>query len=686
MKKLLSFYFIPLIVLLFASACNKDKPSPDEKPISQIVEMQNERLKSVLTTAMVETFLHGHILDESGNPLSGVIVTTNGMSKITDGDGYFVFSNIMLNKDYAVVHATKMDYFEGIRTFTPSENAMNKIEIILQAKGTPKTINASDGGALNFEGDKVKLNFPVGSIADKDGKVYSGNVKVYVRYINPEIENFGSTMPGNLTGLQTDNELTGMISYGMANVELRDNSNNLLQIAGGKTVTVTMPAILDAPVDMPIWHFNEKYGVWVEIGKATKSGGSYTFEANHFSTWNLDISVEKRISRSVVKITSGGKPLSNQKINIYSANFGSFYKTVFTDNNGAINLLRFPSQIGIRVIDCQNIDAITTLSEDSTITLTISPINRAKNYQLSGTVKSCINVYKNTFFRMEGLINKKIAFSGKTDANGKYTSSAILCDITAGSKTQIIATVFTSENTIKKDTFEITFSGAIINTDIDFCETVETEVGEVTDVEGNTYSTIVIGAQIWMAENLRVSKYNDNTAIQNVTDNYTWKYLTSGAWCYNDNTINNNAIYGKLYNWYAVNTGKLCPKGWHIPNDEEWNELGNYLYTNFGSNVGIQMKSVGNSTDNTGLWTKYDESKEGTNESGFSGLPGGYRYDEGFYAIGNGGYWWSATEYGTGTNYAKYRSLLYNNSDLNGITSDSYSPKINGISCRCIKD
>src|SRR5574344_1985932 len=143
----------------------------------------------------------------------------------------------------------------------------------------------------------------------------------------------------------------------------------------------------------------------------------------------------------------------------------------------------------------------------------------------------------------------------------------------------------------QNDTMYIMKSGAIVgqynvNTEVDsiifYKPTLEGNItyGSITDIDGNTYKTVTIGTQTWMAENLKVTKYNDGIAIPNVTDATAWSELTTGALCDYDNTPSNSETYGKLYNWYAVNTGKLCPTGWHVPSDAEWTILENYLIAN----------------------------------------------------------------------------------------------------------
>ena len=200
---------------------------------------------------------------------------------------------------------------------------------------------------------------------------------------------------------------------------------------------------------------------------------------------------------------------------------------------------------------------------------------------------------------------------------------------------------------------------------------------EIKDIEGNLYKTVTIGTQQWMAENLKVSKYSDGTTIPNITDNTQWQNNTTGAWSYYNNDLTNNAKYGKLYNWYAVskttNGNKIvCPTGWHVPTDAEWTVLTDYLG---GGNVaGGKLKEVG--TTNWKIPNTDD-----TNTSLFTGLPGGSRYSDGDYiGVGEGGVWWSSTEYVT--DYAWSRDLY--NDDGSAFRSGN-SEKI-GLSVRCLRD
>lgn len=195
----------------------------------------------------------------------------------------------------------------------------------------------------------------------------------------------------------------------------------------------------------------------------------------------------------------------------------------------------------------------------------------------------------------------------------------------------------------------------------------------VKDVDGNVYHTVTIGTQVWMAENLKTTRYNDGTLIPVVTDNLYWSRLTSGACRDYDNTPDSSRIYGKLYNWYAVNDArKLAPAGWHVPSDEEWVILLTYLG---GENVaGGKLKET-----DTAHWASPNVGA--TNESGFTALPGGCRdFDGSFYFIRQNGYFWSSSEWNTPSAY--YRFMFYNAAHVAWL---AYS-KTQGLSVRCVKN
>ena len=215
----------------------------------------------------------------------------------------------------------------------------------------------------------------------------------------------------------------------------------------------------------------------------------------------------------------------------------------------------------------------------------------------------------------------------------------------------------------------------------------------VTDADGNVYTTVKIGNQVWTVENLKTTKYNDGAPIPLITERSEWiAYGDSAkpAYCWYENDTNNKGKYGALYNWFAVSSGKLALRGWHVPTDSEWTELEKYVMKN-GRNRDTTKE--GNTTAKAmAAKTDWVSNKEpGTigndlsknNRCGFSALPGGFRIDRGdFYDIGFHGYWWSATEYDS--SFVWRRSLYYNKS--NRIRCYGTLRKGSGFSVRLVKD
>ena len=212
---------------------------------------------------------------------------------------------------------------------------------------------------------------------------------------------------------------------------------------------------------------------------------------------------------------------------------------------------------------------------------------------------------------------------------------------------------------------------------------LKTFTGTVTDIDLNVYNTVTIGSQVWMAENLKTTKYDDGTAIPNVTVDAEWDALITGAYSDYGNNPANSSTYGRLYNWYAVdnndstkvasNGGKnVCPTSWHVPSDAEWATLTDYL--GGLSIAGGKLKE----TDTT-HWLSPNTGA--TNESGFTAVPGGARNHGGSYGeVGLSGYWWNSEEAFTTNAWSRF--LYYDYTYISRYDSG----KRYGFSVRCIKD
>jgi uncharacterized protein (TIGR02145 family) len=194
----------------------------------------------------------------------------------------------------------------------------------------------------------------------------------------------------------------------------------------------------------------------------------------------------------------------------------------------------------------------------------------------------------------------------------------------------------------------------------------------ISDVENNHYRIVQIGTQVWMAENLRTTKFNDGTTILYVPDQQAWGDLLRDGYCWYNNDVTNKIPYGAMYNWYAVTSLNFTPPGWHIPTDVEWNTLTKFLG---GATIaGGKLKETGTvhwASPNTGA----------TNSTGFNALPGGARGNDGvFYIQTQYGYYWSSADSSPTQAWGTVFSYMDATDNL-----DPYDMK-SGFSVRCIRN
>jgi uncharacterized protein (TIGR02145 family) len=195
------------------------------------------------------------------------------------------------------------------------------------------------------------------------------------------------------------------------------------------------------------------------------------------------------------------------------------------------------------------------------------------------------------------------------------------------------------------------------------------DVPTVQDLDGNTYNTVQIGSQCWMRENLRTAQFKTGEDILVISDEEQWINNNTGAMSYYDNDAANAATFGALYNGFAVRTGNLCPEGWHVPSDAEWNTLAQFL--GGADAAGYQLKALF-------YWLE----NNANNHSSFTAYPAGARSgfpEASFFDMGRVAYFWSSTEASFGNNA---RTLIWNIREL----GSSYFQRSIGLSVRCVKD
>jgi uncharacterized protein (TIGR02145 family) len=296
-------------------------------------------------------------------------------------------------------------------------------------------------------------------------------------------------------------------------------------------------------------------------------------------------------------------------------------------------------------------------------------------------------------------------FSEKLFSNGKYNETAIIARVsnnvlTVAEKKYIqdskgvkanVDMVYNAGERLKYTA--VSGNNSTVMTDIPVADkTVTFTFTECKDGDNNYYPVVQINTQLWMADNLKTTKFKNGTdIIPLVPDNTAWSNLRTPGYCwYDNNEASYKNTYGALYNWYTANTGNLCPNGWHVPTDLEWTTLENYLISNgFNYDGTTTGNKIAKALASTTLWTSSaitgvvgnTDYPAKRNATGFTALPGGTRYSTGtFNDFGKDGYWWSTTGF-SGTD-VWFRFLPFNYSNV----FSNYDAKWNGFSVRCLKD
>lgn len=289
LKKLSLWLFICFLGL---SACREnldvfevDEQTPNPDLIGRFEPVVNN----------VQASLTGFVVDENEEPVAGASVKLGTQSTVTDEYGHFFFEDKTMNARGALVRIEKPGYFEGSRRFFPVAGQENRVKIELLTQNFDQSFQTNTGGKVSTE-QGAEVNFEANSIQTEQGTPYQGTVQVAIQWLDPTSLNTLNQMPGDLQGVNLLNEEVALRTFGMLAVELKGASGEPLNIAKGKTATLSMPVpqqiLGEAPAEIPLWSYNETYGLWVEEGKATLQGSNYVGEVSHFSFWNCDAPFE----------------------------------------------------------------------------------------------------------------------------------------------------------------------------------------------------------------------------------------------------------------------------------------------------------------------------------------------------------------------------------------------------------
>lgn len=333
-RRLLCAVLLGAITLL--NSCKKDpEPTTGGQPGPEAPAPGVDPLKS---TASVSTTIAGKILDEEGKPLSGVRVKTAGASVLTTAEGTFMLENVSVPGNRCVITCQKAGYYTAVWAGEPAKNQLTLTRIVMTGSATTHTIPAASGGTAALpNGSAVQL--PADGVVTSSGAAYSGTVNLAVHYQDPSAAGFSSVVAGgDLLARRTDGRTNILYSYGILRVKLTGSGGEDLQVAPGKTATLTIDVpesqMTTAPATIPLWFFDEQAGVWQEEGEATRQGDKYIGTVKHFTDWNADHPTGWAIVRGKV-LDCEGNPINECPVMIgqiltYTRGDGTFVQRVPT--------------------------------------------------------------------------------------------------------------------------------------------------------------------------------------------------------------------------------------------------------------------------------------------------------------------------------------------------------------------
>ncbi|QXP59425.1 hypothetical protein [Olleya sp. HaHaR_3_96] len=302
---------------------NEDVDMPD-------VPVDNPSSSQLDLGATIQRDFMGRIVDENNLPIENTVVSIGSKIASTDANGMFIIKNASVKEKQAYIIADKSGYLKGMRTVVPTQGT-NMIKIMLIQDNVIATISSGSVSDVQLpNGTKVTFD---GSFKDDNGNAYSGNVAVKMYYLDPSNPDINSIMPGSLQAVNEQGEARVLESYGMLNVELRGDAGQELNIADGHFADIEMPVDPGqtgvAPATIPLWHFDEVNGYWVEDGIATLIGGKYVGEVSHFSWWNCDAQFPTvTLCMTIVDVV--GVPFSNINVELWRS--GATYPRVGSSN------------------------------------------------------------------------------------------------------------------------------------------------------------------------------------------------------------------------------------------------------------------------------------------------------------------------------------------------------------------
>lgn len=409
----------------------------------------------------------GKVTNETGDNLKGAVVQYNGKVIMTDDNGEFSIDNSTLFSDGTYIKVIKDGYFNGSRKIYATEN-QNYLRVQLIEKNLLGSINGVDGGIIQV--DQAQVDLPAGTYVDINGLAYSGEIKVYAKWLDPSKEDTSVEMPGDLTGVDQNGDLKALATFGMIAVELEDQSGDKLNLPEESKATIHLPVpaelISAAPETIPLWHFDETNGTWIEEGQASLINDVYVGDVGHFSFWNCDIPfVPIEISG---KILLNGNPSVGVRIKVFDQN--TYYTANSYTNNEGVFVSQIPEDglLTITVYDAcggqLDVSDYGPFSVDSNIGTKNIEANLG-SFSISGQIASCSPGGLGRSYVVLDLGRTKYAYT--VDDDNSYRIELDDCTLSEAN----IHTV-DIDNLTKSTTHDLNLFGHTLQ-DLESCEPIE---------------------------------------------------------------------------------------------------------------------------------------------------------------------------------------------------------------------
>lgn len=417
----------------------------------------------------VTATISGRVTDDAGKPVSNAIVKAGSTSGTTDIDGAFTISNVTIDKKAAFIKVEKDGFFLGTKTLVAIANKNNQVAIRLIRKILAGTIDGSGGGTVTVPSNGGTIVFEPNSVVNPASNTsYTGTVAIHAFFINPEASDFNDIMPGTLRGITTDNQETGLQSFGMMAVELSGTAGEKLQLASGKNATLRFPIPVslqaEAPATIPLWSLDEATGLWKQEGSATRDGTEYVGNVSHFSFWNCDAPFPVIEFTGIIR-NQGGINIAGAEVVILvlpgSSTAGSLSGSGITSAEGVVTgKLPANKTLQLKIYDkcrtlllTQNIGPFTTTANLGVITVNSSP----SQVTFSGSVKNCLNEPVASGFVM---VKVEDIYLNIPVTNGSFSTTITRC---SNSSVTAMLTAFDATNQEKGPEVSIPVSGNTVD-------------------------------------------------------------------------------------------------------------------------------------------------------------------------------------------------------------------------------